>query len=203
VYKDKKISEYLEELASKNPVPGGGSAAALVGAAGAALLSKVANFTIGKDKYKAFDAEAREILGLSEEARNSFIRLTSDDARAYKKLSEAFKLPKGDERQKKIQKALEEAMAVPLEVCKVAREALKLCLPLAEKGNKGLITDVGDAAFTLLCAFRSAVLNVEINAKSVKDADFVSEARKMLGNFEKEMKNVNDEIQKKVKEHIL
>ena len=198
-YSESSIRDYLNELASKAPVPGGGSAAALVGATGAALLSKVANFTIGKEKYKSVEKEIENILERSEALREEFIKLCSEDAKAYRKLSGAFKLPKTEDRKSKIEDALKEALAVPLEVCKKANETIKLCMPVAQKGNINLITDVGDAALMLDCAFKSALLNVEINLKSIKDKQFILEIKKTLEPIEKQTGSIACEIVKFVK----
>lgn len=179
-YSEKKINEYLKELASKNPVPGGGSASALVGATGAALISKVANFTIGKEKYKAVEEEAKGILERAEDLRKDFLKLCSDDAKAYKKLSEAFRFPKGEARDTKLQGALKEAMGVPLAICEASCEAMGLCAPLVEKGNKNLASDVDCAAGMLKCAYQAALLNVEVNLNSIKDEKFISKTKEAL-----------------------
>jgi formiminotetrahydrofolate cyclodeaminase len=182
MYKDKTVSEYLEELGSTKPVPGGGSAAALAGAIGAALLEKVANFTIGKEKYKAVEEEVKGILKTTEKLRGNFLKLCSDDAVAYKKLSDAFK------QKQNVQESLKEAAAVPLEICKRVHEAIKLCGPLKEKGNVNLISDVGVARLILVAAFESALLNVEVNLKSIKDEAFIRRVQNILAPIKMEVK---------------
>jgi len=180
MYKDKPIKEYLDALASREPVPGGGSAAALVAATGIALLSKVANFTLGKEKYKDVEAQMKDMLKRADALRETFLELCSEDARAYKNLSRAFKMPKTDERAAKLQDALKEAMSVPLRICQGAHRAIKLCDPLAEKGNRNLLSDVDCGREMLICAYKAALLNVEINLKSIKDAGLVDKTRKTL-----------------------
>jgi len=196
------INNYLDDLASKKPAPGGGSAAALVGAVGAALISKVANFTIGKEKYKDVEEEMKGILTQSEALRESLNRLCSEDEKAYKKFSQAIKLPKGTERDKKIQDALKEAIAVPFQVCKDAHQAIKLCFPLAQKGNINLITDAGIASILLNDAFKCALYNVEINLKIVKDDKFILEVRELLEPMEKEVTAGNQEVTKEVEKYL-
>jgi len=190
MYSDSTIHSYLDALASKEPVPGGGSASALVGATGAALISKVANFTVGKERYKAVEQEMKDILERAETLRGNFLKLCSDDATAYKKLSDVFKLPKGEDRSGKLEGALKEAMEVPFRICKASHEAIKLCAPLAEKGNKNLISDVDCAAQMLKCAYQAALLNVEINLKSIKDEKFVGETRKLLKSMKEKVAQV-------------
>ena len=179
-YSEISICNYLEKLASREPVPGGGSASALVGATGVALISKVANFTVGKEKYKAVEEEAKGILERAEDLRKGFLKLCSDDAKAYKKLSESFKLPKGEARDTKLQGAFKEAMGVPFAICEASCEAMGLCARLAEKGNKNLASDVDCALQMLKCAYQAALLNVEINLKSIKDEKFISKTKEAL-----------------------
>ena len=188
MYENKSLNEYLTELASNKPVPGGGSAAALVGAIGIACLTKVVSFTIGKEKYKSVEKEMKDFLNKLEILYGSFMKLCSEDAKAYKKLSDAFKMPKGEERDKKVQETLKEAMDVPLEICKNAYESISLCPAVREKGNKNLTSDVDCAIRMLKCAYQSAVVNVEINLKDVKDKEFVNRTRKTLKIMEGDMK---------------
>ena len=204
MYRNKSISQYLKELASKAPAPGGGSAAALLGATGAACLAKVANFTVGKEKYKAAEKEMTDILVRQEALCEDFTRLVSEDAVVYKKLSDAFKLPKdeSERRANKIQDALKVALGVPLEVCNKALEAIKFCLPVIEKGNANLITDAFIAGIMFNSAFHAAVLNVEINLKSIKDAKIVSETRKIVESAEKEMAVISKKIQGKINKYV-
>ena len=95
------LKTYLDDLASTKPAPGGGSAAALAGAVGAALASKVANFTIGKEKYKAVEKEISGVLDDSELLREVFNRLSSEDIHAYQNLAAAFRMPKETPAEKK------------------------------------------------------------------------------------------------------
>jgi formiminotetrahydrofolate cyclodeaminase len=203
MYSEKPLHEYCKVLGSKSPVPGGGSASALVGAAGAALLAKVANFTLGKEKYKAVENEMASILGRSEALRENFTRLCSEDAVAYKKLCGAFKLPKDDKHRKdKVEAALKEATTVPFEICKASHDGIKLCISAAEKGNKNLITDSGIASLMLKCAFESGLLNVEINLKSIKDNEFIIKLRKLLESMEKEVNAAGQEVGRLVETHL-
>jgi len=202
-YSDKTVKEYIEELSSKSPVPGGGSVAALTGAIAAGLVCKVANFTVGKEQYRESEEEMQNILGRAGALTDYFKMLTTEDATAYKKLSDVFKLPKTDPaRGKKIQAALVEAIDVPLQICKRAHAAIKLCLPLARKGNRNLITDVGIASFMFKCAFQSGLLNVEINLKSINDPDFILKMARTLKPLEEEINTVNEEVITEVESYL-
>jgi len=149
----------MDDLAAKKPAPGGGSAAALVGAAGVALLSMVCNFTLGKEKYKKYEKDIKRILSETESARLEFQMLIDEDVAAYSKYSSSDK----DEA------ALKEVLATPLKVCRLARKTLKLCPELAEKGNKFLISDIDCGEELLRAAFSSGVFNVMINLSGIKD----------------------------------
>ena len=95
-----------------------------------------------------------------------------------------------------------EAMLVPLEVCEKTHEAMKLCMPLAKKGNINLITDVGDAAIMLEAAFQSAILNVEINLKAITDEKFVRGVREKLEPIAKEITAVKNKVKTEVEKHL-
>jgi len=188
MYTERPIKEYLDELGSRNPAPGGGSAAALVGAIGVACLVKALSFTVGNEKYKEVEAEMKRSMDEAKKIGCSFEALCSEDAIAYTKLSGAFKLPKDEERTAKIQACLKEAMNVPLAICKNAHEAIKLCPLVRAKGNKNLISDVDCALSMLKCAYETGLLNVEINLKSIKDTKLVDDTRKTLKIMEREVK---------------
>ena len=206
MYQD-ALKKYLDDLASRKPAPGGGSAAALTAATGAALISMVANFTIGKEKYKSVEDEIKDVLSQAESLRQKLINLVDEDVTAYKKISAAYKLPKDNPEDKRkrneaIQQGLKEALAPPLEVCRCCHSASKLCSPLAEKGNLNLISDVGVAVALLDSAFHSALLNVEINLKSIKDDKFILEIREILEPMEKELAVISQEVKNRVWKHI-
>ncbi|UCB57759.1 MAG: cyclodeaminase/cyclohydrolase family protein [Candidatus Omnitrophota bacterium] len=196
------LKKYLDDLASTKPAPGGGSAAALTGAIAVALLAKVANFTIGKEKYKRAEEEMKNILKQSQELVESLNDLCLEDAKAYKKFSDAVKLPKGPKRQEKLQEALKEATSVPVQVCKDTHQAIKFCLPLAVRGNRNLITDAAIGAMMLECAFQSALLNVEINLKSIKDNDFVLKIREVLEPMEEEISLIVQEVKTETEKYL-
>jgi formiminotetrahydrofolate cyclodeaminase len=206
IYKD-ALKKYLDDLAGRKPAPGGGSAAALSAAMGVSLVSMVANFTIGKDKYQDFEDEAKKILSSSEGLREKLVKLVDEDVKGYEKLSHAYKLPKEscadkEKRTQAIQEGLKQALIAPVEVCKCCHEGIKFCLPLAKKGNLNLITDVGIASMMFQCGFQSALLNVEINLKSIKEERFILEVREILEPMEKELEAVNQQVNIEVDKHL-
>ena len=206
MYQD-SLKKYLDDLASSKPAPGGGSAAALAAATGVALISMAANFTIGKEKYKSVEDEIKEVSSQAEGLREKLMNLVDEDVAAYKKISSAFKLPKKSPEDKRkrtqaIQQGLKEALGPPLEVCKCCHQAGKLCPRLAEKGNRNLISDVGVAIVLLESAFQSALLNVEINLRSIKDEKFILEIREVLEPMEKELSAIKEEVENAVEKHL-
>ncbi len=195
MYYDGPFKTWADDLASKKPAPGGGSAAALVGVSGCALLSMVGNFTVGKKKYKDVEAEIQSLLDEVETCRAALAKLVDEDVNQYGKVTAAYGMPKGTEEEKQarknaIQEALKAAMSVPLEACRLARQALLLAPILLEKGNKNLVSDVGVGAQCLACAWRSAWLNVEINLSFLKDEGFVADTRKELDPMAEEVEGL-------------
>lgn len=162
MYRNKSISQYLDDLAAKKPAPGGGSAAALSAALGASLISMVINFTLGKPKYAKHEKELKRILTKSEKLRTEFLNLVDLDVIAYES------------------KNLKDALNIPLMVCRLCFEAIKLCPPLIHKGNINLISDVAVAAALLESAYSCAYFNVEINLRLLGDKSLNRKVRKEL-----------------------
>ena len=152
------LKEYLDSLSAKKPVPGGGSAAALTAATGAALISMVARYSLGKGASKTVEKKIEKTLAKSEALRERFLEYVDLDAEAYLKVVEARK---GTAREKKA--AARQARNVPLQVAKLCYTAVELTPFLVEKGNKYLVSDVEVAVELLMAAFHSAMINVAIN----------------------------------------
>jgi len=180
MYKNTSIKQYLDDLAAKLPVPGGGSAAALTAGLGASLISMVVNFTLGKPKYARYEQGLKEILSKSENLREEFLNLVDLDAVAYKS------------------KNIREALNIPFMVCRLCFEGIKLCPPLIKKGNRNLISDVSVAAVLLEGAFASAYYNVEINLKSLGDEGLTRSIRKELTRKLALMKKIRSDTEVKV-----
>ena len=175
--KDKPVQIFLDELASKQATPGGGSAAAVMGAQAAALVSMVCNLTIGKPKYAEVEAEMQALLAESEALRATLTGMIKADVDVCDKLMACYALPKNSEEEKalrtaQIQAVLKEATLVPLECAKACAKAIGLSRIAAEKGNLGVISDAGVAAMAGYGGLKSAALNVHINAASLKDRAF-------------------------------
>jgi methenyltetrahydrofolate cyclohydrolase len=172
------IDEFLDLLASSNPTPGGGGIAALVGAQAAGLISMVCNLTIGKAKYADVQDEVKALLAQSEELRASLHRLVDEDARAYSQVMDSYKLPKNSDDEKaarsaRIHEATIEASRVPLEIARQCARVIDLSLPAARLTNVQAIGDVAMAAYLAEGALQGAVINIDINLRSIKDRDAI------------------------------
>ena len=197
--KDKSVQVFLDELASKASTPGGGSAAAIIGAMGAALISMVANFTVGKKGYEDVDSDAREILKKAEDLRNQLTNMIKADVDVFNQVMSAYGMPKDTDdekaaRSEAIQVALKAATDVPLACAKVAAEVIKLSQPIAEKGNNNVISDAGVAVLAGQAALRSAALNVYINIGGIKDKDFADDRKKQLEQTLSGMDSLTEEV---------
>ena len=196
---DKPVTNFLDELASNAPAPGGGSVASLGGALGAALVSMVCNLTLGKKGYEDVQEDIEELLAQSEALRKELTDLLEADVAAYTGYSVAAKMPRGTdedkaERAKAMQAALKVATDVPLRIAEAAVKVMDLCMPAAEQGNKWAVSDAGVAVLMAEAALRSAALNVLINLGTLKDEDFVADRRAKLESLLQGKGPMRDEI---------
>ena len=183
--KDQTIEVFLENLAGKSSTPGGGSAAAIIGGMGAALVSMVANFTIGKKGYEAVNAEMESVLAKAEELRKRFVDLVQADMDVFNQVMAAYGMPKEADadkakRAEAIQLALKEATDVPLACATLCIEVIELSRQVAEKGNTNVISDAGVAVLAAEAALGSAALNIYINIANIRDSEFVNDRRTRL-----------------------
>jgi glutamate formiminotransferase/formiminotetrahydrofolate cyclodeaminase len=168
------VSGFIAAVASSNPVPGGGSVAAHVGALAAALAQMVAGLTVGKKKYAAVDAEMKDAALKAVSLGNTLSALVKRDADAYSLVSEAYKLPKepaeaAARRAAAVTSALLKAAEVPLETARAAVEVGELAAMVAEKGNTNAVTDAGVAALLAAAACKGAAYNVRVNVQALDD----------------------------------
>jgi len=177
MYVEKPMIIFLDKLASRSPEPGGGSASALVGAVGAALVSMVGNLTLGKEKYADVQGQVEELLKSSEKLRDELQGLIQKDTEVYGDLSAVFKLPRQTDAEKaertaKIQDALKKATEVPFEIAEKCLQAARLSETAADIGNVGAVSDAGVAVLFAEAAAQGAALNVKINVNSIEDKNF-------------------------------
>ncbi|MGN0166275.1 MAG: cyclodeaminase/cyclohydrolase family protein [Lachnospiraceae bacterium] len=177
---DKTCNEFIEVLASKEPVPGGGGASALIGAIGMALGNMVGSLTVGKKKYADVEENIKGLMDKSAVIIHKLTALVDKDAEAFSPLAAAYSLPKETEEEKEYKarvmaEALLTASAVPLEIMEVCCEAIDLVEEYAAKGSRLAVSDAGVAAIALRSALMGASLNVFINTGSMADREKANE----------------------------
>lgn len=177
---DLTVKDFLDKVAGYDPVPGGGSIAALNGAIAAALAAMVAGLTVGKNGYEAQDEIMRRIQALAIEKKDGFLSDVDRDSEAYKKVFACFKMPKSTDEEKKarsaaIQEATRFAALVPMQVARNAYELMDVIADVAKSGNRNAVTDACVAMMSARSAVLGALMNVRINLGSLKDKAFVEQ----------------------------
>jgi formiminotetrahydrofolate cyclodeaminase len=175
------LQAFLDELASSAPTPGGGSAAAIMGAMGAALVSMVCSVTTAKQGHEAVALELNSVRDESEHLRARLTAMVADDIAAFDGLMAAYRLPKASEAEKSrraeaIQTNLRAATETPLACARACAEVVALSRRAGEKGYAGVISDAGVGVLAANSALRSAALNVYINAPALKDRAYADAA---------------------------
>lgn len=202
------IEEYIKELASKAPVPGGGGASAVAGALSAALSSMVCNLTIGKKSFAALEEDIKNILSDMNKHMERFIKLSDKDAQVFYPLSQAYSFKPQNEEEKSLheanmEKLLFDAAIVPLDIMKEANSMLNSIDFLAKKGSKLAISDAGVAVGLLRSAVCGAMMNVVINIKYMKDRDIAQRLLDEASEILEDTMNKSDIIYREVLEVLL
>ena len=170
MFTEEKIGAFTDVLASKESVPGGGGASALVGAVGAALASMVGNLTVGKKKYAAVEEDVKAVMAQAETLRQRLQQLMDEDAAAFEPLAKAYGIPKDDpDRDAVMEQALHTACEPPMEMMRAISKVIELHDELAEKCSVIVRSDVGVGVVCCKAALQGASVNVFINTKSMKD----------------------------------
>jgi methenyltetrahydrofolate cyclohydrolase len=205
--KHQSIQTFLGELASKSATPGGGSAAALIGAQGAALVSMVCNLTIGKPKFAEVEAEMQEVLGKAETLRSQLTELIKADIDVFNRLMSKYALPKESDEEKAIRSAaiqdiLKDATEVPIQCVHACVAVIQLSKIAAEKGNPSAVSDAGAAVMAAYAGLKSSELNVYINAGSLKDKAYAEAKLSELEQAINEIDKIVDSIYQTVKARL-
>ncbi len=207
-YSERTIEEFADLLAGKNPVPGGGGAAALAGAAGIAAGNMVASLTIGKKKYAEAETELISLKERGEEIRKKLLSYIDEDAKAFEPLSNCYKMPAETQEEKRkkeeaMEKCLLDACTVPLKIMECCCEAIEITAAYSKKGSRLAISDAGCAATLLKSSLEAAALNIYINTKEMKDREaamaFNQKAESMLDTYG----TLADDIYKEVKASLM
>ena len=177
-----KTAEFVDLLASDAPAPGGGSAAALEGALGAALTAMVCGLTVGKKKYAEFEELAQSAQAKALDLKARFVDVMDRDTEAFNVVSAAFGMPKATDEEKAarsaaIQKGLEGCTKTPFEMMELAAETLELTASILGKSNDSAASDLGVSALSLRAAIQGAWLNVLINIGSLKNKELAEDYR--------------------------
>jgi formiminotetrahydrofolate cyclodeaminase len=176
------LENFIERLSSKDPVPGGGAASALVAIIGGALDSMVSALTIGK---KGYEQQQGRIVEIGEEAsriKKELEDLMKEDETAFNAISATWKLPKGTDEEKinrarLLQDALKKAIQPPWKIAEKALEVMELSIDLIKIGNRNAVTDAGCGLLFGFAAAEGALLNIAINIDSITDAKFAEDER--------------------------
>jgi formiminotetrahydrofolate cyclodeaminase len=204
MYRDQPLRKYLDDAAAAIPAPGGGSVSALAGALAAAMGCMAANFTVGKEKFKSVEPEAKRLITELESARAELLNLTEDDVEVYGPVLEAGRMPNGTKEEKAarreaMQRALVAAMQIPLRTIRVCTATLGALKRLVEIGNPNLIGDVAVSAILGEAALRGAAAIVETNLKWLKDETLVRNTQAVIGAARSSAAAALDEVLTQVK----
>lgn len=174
------IQDFVDALAARQSMPGGGAAAAVTAAQAAGLVSMVINFTLGNKKYAAVEAEMHALLTRSEALRQQMLALADRDIEAFNAVAATYAMPRGTDAEKEarttaLQAALKGATMPPFELAERCLDLLKLIAPVGAGGNVNVVSDGAAAMYLASGALHTAIVNVNINLKLIRDTDFVVE----------------------------
>src|SRR6056297_536798 len=190
MYPEGTVNQFLDDLASESSIPGGGSAAALAGSMTAAVVSFISKLTIGKKKYEDVEPEAKEILKEAEELKKELVNMVDEDSEILKEILATYK--KGDK--EKLLTVSKKAVDFSMEMTKKCVDVMELSLHISKIGNRMLASDFEVAAFIGDAAVNSAIANVKINLKSIKDEDYVSRMKEEYSQLQEKSNDLKKEI---------
>ncbi|MCF7935939.1 MAG: cyclodeaminase/cyclohydrolase family protein [Synergistales bacterium] len=201
------VQDFVGELASDSPAPGGGSVAALAASLGAALTAMVASLTVGKEKHREHWEAMEEVRRKGGDLHARLLQLMEADTEAFNAFMAALKLPKETEEQKaarkeQLQKAKRGAIEVPMDTLRCCAEVVGLAETAVSRGNPNAVTDAGTAAVLARAAAVAAAYNIKINFGGLKDEDFVARTRSEMDGILTDMDSRVPAIERQVGEAI-
>lgn len=204
---DLTVKDFLAKIAGNDPVPGGGSVAALNGAIASALTAMVANLTLDKKGYEVHQELMKHISMMADQQLDQFVSDVDRDSEAYNGVFECFKRPKTTDEEKAarsaaIQEATKYAANVPMQVARNAVKLMDIISDVAHLGNQNAITDACVAMMAARSAVLGALMNVRINLGSLKDADFVAQMKAEAAELEREACARETELLEAVKQEL-
>ena len=200
---EKSVVDFVSQVASNEPAPGGGSVSALAGSLGAGLTSMVGNLTVGRKAYEKLNDSQKKTIDENLEKLQGLIKrlneIVEEDTTSFNKVMEAMKLPKETEEEKALRKkAIEDAtklaLEVPLNCAEECLTVLRLQKPFALYGNQNAITDVGVGALLAYSGLEGALFNVKINLLGIKDEEYVNKIQNEIDGILKEGKELKEEV---------
>ncbi|MEG1016632.1 MAG: cyclodeaminase/cyclohydrolase family protein [Oscillospiraceae bacterium] len=207
--RDKKIDEFIDLMGSDAPAPGGGASAALNCAQGAALAAMTAKITLTNDKYSKYFDVCSEASSKLEKQTRIYLELMEKDADAYEEVIRAYRLQKSGENEQKeerraaIEKALTEAMEIPLSILRLAADTLTVTDSLVGRSSAGIAGDLGASACNIESGVRISYLNILANARSIKDRDAADKALTEARELFLQIQKLSDGIYMRVKASLL
>jgi glutamate formiminotransferase/formiminotetrahydrofolate cyclodeaminase len=202
-----KVKEFVDELASSSPAPGGGSVAALSASLGAALVAMVSALTVGKEKHRE-NWEIMEKTGKeATELKKRLLELMEADTEAFNTFMAALKMPKGTEEEKNrrkeaIQEATKGAIDVPLKTLRACRDVAALAGTACGKGNPNAVSDAGTAAIMAQAAGKAAAYNVKINLMGLKDEAYGAKVREEMEDLMEDIRNRVAGVEKAIEKSL-
>jgi formiminotetrahydrofolate cyclodeaminase len=205
---DMTVKDFIETLASSAPAPGGGSVSALAGANGCGLMAMAGELTFKKKAFKALDEKIqnafRDTIDIFISHKEKMLEYIDDDTRAFNGLMSAFRMPKNTEEEKKkrrvaIEKSTMETIRVPMEVCQLSLESLRLVEKVMPYANKNTISDQGVAVMMLDNAIHGSAMNVLINLPGLKEDNLVKAYRKEIYLIQEEAQGLRQMLLEKIK----
>lgn len=203
-YRGLSVREFTRFLASAEPVPGGGGAAALVGALGVALGNMVAALTLGKPKYAEVEVKVAELRRRGEALQERLLEQMNADAEGFRPLAEAYKLPKDEPRRAEIlEQATLRACGTPMEIMELGAAAISVIAELASKGSRMAVSDAGCAAAAVRAAVEMAYLNLLINTRSLRGREQAealnARGQELLTRVERQAEEVWSQVEARLK----
>ena len=199
----RSCKEFSDLLAAKRSVPGGGGAAAYVGALSVALCSMVGNFTTGKKRYAQYEDDVQRMMAEAEGIRVRLVELVDEDAEAFYPLSKAYAIPKSDPtRGEVLERETKNACKAPVEMMREVCKAIGLLEEMGEKGSRMLLSDVGCGALLARAALEAASLNVFVNTKSLADREYAESVESECDRMLQEWCPRAEAVEKRVMDHV-
>ena len=198
-YKNLKISEYMDALASSAPAPGGGPVAAFTCAEGAGLCIMVCELSIGKKKFEEYDSLLKEVLSNQKKYKDEFLNLMNQDSIDFKEMEKVFKMPKETEeekalRNKAMQDAFKTCLVTPLNVVELALKSIKETKKIVGKSSALASSDLEVSALMLEAGAKGALVNVKVNTKYMEDKAYAQEKNKRVDGLINEISKISSEI---------